>query len=265
MIVRPVYGQVNRIYGYIRQAYSEESSADLCVERQKKLITQFCANKYERAVDQFFVDHPCTGTKDVLDRESARGLTDAIEEHDVIVATRLDRISKSVDNLLIIIPILQEIGVDLYFCEQFGDYPVTYRRPERVKGLEHHVDFSDRVHQVFLMALQAIDDLARTRELDIIEDGRVEWAAKGYYLGGKLPYGYKLEPVNHDGKIRKKMISDPEQQHWIEVMQKMRKRKMSYDKIAEQMNSLQTGRLWYGKMVKRVLEPARRLQAVTKE
>ena len=78
MIVRPVYGQVNRIYGYIRQSHSEESSADLCIERQKKLITKFCANKYKRAVDEFFIDHPCTGTKDVLEREGSRALTDAL-------------------------------------------------------------------------------------------------------------------------------------------------------------------------------------------
>jgi DNA invertase Pin-like site-specific DNA recombinase len=265
VIVRPVYGQVNRIYGYIRQSHSEHRFPDLAVERQKKLITKFCANKYERAVDEFFIDHPCTGTVDILDREASRAMTDVVDQHDVIIATRLDRLSRSVDNLLTIIPQLQEVGVDLYFCEQFGDFPVAYRKPERIKGIEHHVDFSDQIHQAFLMALKAADGLARARELDIIEDGRMEWAAKGYYLGGRLPYGYKTEGVEIDGKIRKRLLPDPEQQRWIEVMKKMRKRKLSYHQIAKQMNSLQKDRKFHYKSIERILLPRRGLQAVTKE
>jgi len=262
VIVRPVYGQVNRIYGYIRQSHSEHRFPDLAVERQKKLITKFCANKYERAVDEFFIDHPCTGTVDILDREASRAMTDVVDQHDVIIATRLDRLSRSVDNLLTIIPQLQEVGVDLYFCEQFGDFPVAYRKPERIKGIEHHVDFSDQIHQAFLMALKAADGLARARELDIIEDGRVEWAAKGYYLGGRLPYGYRTEAVEIDGKIRKRLVPVPEEQRWIEVMKKMRKRKLTYWQIAKQMNSLQKDRKFYDKSVERILLPKRRLQAV---
>ena len=112
------------------------------------------------------------------------------------------------------------------------------------------------------MALKAADGLARARELDIIEDGRVEWAAKGYYLGGRLPYGYRTEAVEIDGKIRKRLVPVPEEQRWIEVMKKMRKRKLTYWQIAKQMNSLQKDRKFYDKSVERILLPKRRLQAV---
>ena len=53
-------------------------------------------------------------------------MTDVIDRHDVVICTRLDRLSRSSSDLLGLIPVLQDIGITLYFCEQFGEMPIVY-------------------------------------------------------------------------------------------------------------------------------------------
>ena len=59
----------------------------------------------------------------ILERNRCKAMTDVIDRHDVIVATRIDRLSRSAADMLKTIPFLEETGVTLYLCEQFADVP----------------------------------------------------------------------------------------------------------------------------------------------
>jgi hypothetical protein len=260
VIVRPVGQQHNCVYGYIRASLADAKSKDLSVERQRRLITAFSQSKYEKSVDEFFIDTECIGSTKILDREGARTLTDVMEEHDVVIATRFDRLSMSVPELLELIPHFQETGVHLYFCEQFGDMPIAHRSPHRyVEGMEHHVDMDSRIHSIFTMALQAVHQLNAAVKRDKCEHRKVELMRQGFWSGGPIvPYGFRLKPVEHEGKIRQWLEPVPEEQKWIEVILKMRERKMGYSKIAREINSLQNERVFSHAQIRKIIDKPER-------
>ena len=260
MIVRPVGQRHNRVYGYIRVSLADVNSEDLSVERQRRLITAFSQSKYEKSVDEFFIDTECLGSTKILEREAAREMTDVMEEHDVVITTRLDRLSMSVPDLMEMIPHFQHTGVHLYFCEQFGDMPIAHREPDRqIEGMEHHVDLDSRVHGVFTMALQAINQLAAAAKRDKCEHKKIELVRQGFWSGGpNIPYGFKLKRVEHEGRIRPWLEPVPEQQRWVQLIFKMRERKMNYSKIAREINSLQNDRVWNPSQVRNVLRQPER-------
>ena len=83
--------QINNVYGYIRVSTHEQVANGSSLENQKQLITEFVQEKYNRPVDKFFIDAGVSGTIGITERPASKELTDTIDAHDVIVATRLDR------------------------------------------------------------------------------------------------------------------------------------------------------------------------------
>ena len=117
--------QINNIYGYVRVSTKEQVRSGVSLEVQQQQITDFVKEKYNRKVSGFLIDDGVSGTRPILDRPGSKELTDIIDRHDVIVCTRLDRLSRSSADLLSIIPVLQDIGITLFFCEQFGEGPIV--------------------------------------------------------------------------------------------------------------------------------------------
>ncbi len=252
--------QINNIYGYVRVSTDEQVKSGISLETQKQQISEFVREKYNREVTEFFADEGISGTHAVLDRPASRDMTDVIDRHDVVICTRLDRLSRSSSDLLGLIPVLQDIGITLYFCEQFGDMPIAHREPDRqIEGMEHHVDLDSRVHGVFTMALQAINQLAAAAKRDKCEHKKIELVRKGFWSGGpNIPYGFKLKRVEHEGRIRPWLEPVPDQQRWVQLIFKMRERKMNYSKIAREINSLQNDRVWNPSQVRNVLRQPER-------
>ena len=151
--------QVNNIYGYVRVSTDEQVKSGISLETQKQQITDFVREKYNREVDQFFADEGVSGTHAVLDRPASRDMTDVIDRHDVVICTRLDRLSRSSSDLLGMIPVLQEIGITLYFCEQFGEMPIVYPDAGRSKGLDAKFDMNSMANQIMLMVLSAVAEI----------------------------------------------------------------------------------------------------------
>ena len=85
--------QINNIYGYIRVSSEQQVSDGSSLEEQKKTIESFVQNKFNRPVDEFFVDAGVSGMKDLVERPGSRGLTDVMDQHDVIVTTSLQNLS----------------------------------------------------------------------------------------------------------------------------------------------------------------------------
>ena len=130
--------QVNNIYGYVRVSTLEQARNGSSIELQKDMITEFVKDKYNREVTEFFADEGVSGTIPILDRPESRRLTDVMDEHDVIVTTRLDRFSRSSKNLLNIMPVLEDTKVTLFFCEQFGDFQGRQRLGRKIRHERDH-------------------------------------------------------------------------------------------------------------------------------
>ena len=260
MIVQPREYK-HRIYGYVRVSTQEQCRSGVSIDQQKQLITNFSINKYNRAIDEWFIDDGVSGTTDILERPASRAMTDVIEEHDVVIATRLDRFSRSAQDLLSTIPILEDIGIQLFFCEQFGDMPVVHKKRPKVHGLDQRVDMNDMVNKIMLMVLSAVAEIEHANIRDRFGEGKMDWASRGYYIGGGVPYGWRTEEEKHGNKKRVRLVEVPEEQEWIQVIHKLHNRGRGYRYIAKELNSLQSEKEWHYRQVEKVLKK-RKYQAV---
>ena len=107
--------QINNIYGYVLVSTKEQVRSGVSIDVQQQQISEFVKEKYNREVTDFFVDDGVSGTMPILERGGSRGLTDVIDQNDIVICTRLDRLSRSSADLLAIIPVLQDIGITLFF------------------------------------------------------------------------------------------------------------------------------------------------------
>jgi len=58
-----------------------------------------------------------SGTIPITERPESREMTDIMDENDVVVSTRLDRLSRTTTDLLSTIPVFEQSGVTYYLCE----------------------------------------------------------------------------------------------------------------------------------------------------
>ena len=230
--------QINNIYGYVRVSTREQVRSGVSLEVQQQQISEFVKEKYNREVSVFFIDDGISGTRPILDRPGSRELTDVIDKNDIIVCTRLDRLSRSSADLLSIIPVLQDIGITLFFCEQFGEVPIVYPRAEGTKGLRSKFDMNEMANQIMLMVLSAVAEIEHSTIKDRFGDGKVDWASRGYFIGGSTPYGYSKVQEKHGNKTRTRLEEIPEEQAVLKTIYALRGRGLGVRRIAKQVSSL---------------------------
>ena len=223
MTIRPVK-QIRNIYGYVRVSTQEQVRSGVSLRQQQDAISSFVQEKYNREVDKFFIDDGVSGTRPILERPGSKELTDAIDEYDVVICTRLDRLSRTANDLLNTIPHLEDAGVTLFFCEQFGDVPICYPKAKDGKGLRNRFDMN-----------------------------------RGYFIGGTPPYGYKVEEEQHGNKTRKKLVPIEEEQKVLKIIYALADRGKRAKAIASELHSFHGVELKYHK-IQKILE--RKVQGI---
>ncbi len=181
--------QVNNIYGYIRVS-SEQQVKDGCsLEEQKKSIEEFVANKYGgRPVDRFFSDAGISGMKPLLDRPGSRELTDVMDRHDVIVATKLDRIARSPLEMINMVPTLEEIGITLYFCDMFGDIPLVLPKETEQTGLAAKMDLTRMANNQLVTMLAWFAGMEKEMIMSRLNGGKTGLCRKRLFDWWTLPF-----------------------------------------------------------------------------
>jgi site-specific DNA recombinase len=237
MSINPIK-QVNSIYGYVRVSTKEQVKSGISLETQKKNIEEFVRSKYNRGVDEWFIDDGVSGLSPILERPASKDLTDTMDEFDVVVCTRLDRLSRSTNDLLNMIPNFEGCGITLFFCEQFGEMPIVYPKPASEKGLRSRFDMAEMANKIMLMVLSAVAEIEHSTIKDRFGDGKIDWASRGYSIGGSVPFGYRKVREKHGNKMRSKLIEDEEEQKILKTIRRLHKRGLGCRKIANQINSL---------------------------
>ena len=144
----------------------------------------------------------------------------------------------------------------LFFCEQFGDVPVVYPKPTSEAGLKARFDMGDMANKIMLMVLSAVAEIEHGTIKDRFSSGKLDWAERGYAIGGAAPFGFKKEAEYHgNSKRRYKLVPDPETHHIYQHIIKMAKRKngKSMQKIADEINSTYPGQNMYKQKISRIV------------
>jgi DNA invertase Pin-like site-specific DNA recombinase len=230
--------QVNNIYGYIRVS-SEQQVKDGCsLEEQKKSIEEFVANKYGgRPVDRFFSDAGISGMKPLLDRPGSRELTDVMDRHDVIVATKLDRIARSPLEMINMVPTLEEIGITLYFCDMFGDIPLVLPKETEQTGLAAKMDLTRMANNQLVTMLAWFAGMEKEMIMSRLNGGKLVYAEKGYSIGGHCPFGYEKQYDDSGSRRRTKLVPVPAEQAVLQDIYALRSKGLGARKIAKQIQN----------------------------
>ena len=232
---------INNIYGYVRVSTEEQAVNGISLETQKEKINKFVKEKFNREVDQFFVDAGVSGTVPITNRPASRELTDVMDGHDIVISTRLDRLSRTTTDLLHMIPIFEQSGVTYYLCEQFGEMPVVYPKLKTKNSLETRFNMEAMANQIMIMVLSAVAEIEHGTTVDRLKEGKLVWAEKGYSIGGKTPFGYKKveEKVKWGNRVKRriKLVEIPEEQEVLKFIHKCRKRGMGSRRISKQIDA----------------------------
>ena len=237
--------QINNVYGYCRVSTQEQAQNGISIQTQRGLISAFIKEKYNREVDEWFIDDGVSGTVPILERNRCKDMTDVIDRHDVIVVTRLDRFSRSAGDMLKTIPVLEETGIILYLCEEYGDVPVVYPKPKDDNGLRSKFDMNEMVNKIMVMMLSYAAEIEYGSTVDKLKEGKIAWAERGYAIGGAVPFGYEgIEEKVKTGnrlKRRMKLVEVPEEQAVLKTIHACAKRGLGAKRIAKQVSSTHPG------------------------
>lgn len=109
-----------------------------------------------------------------------------------VIVYRLDRISRSV---------LDFAGL----FEEFQKYGVEF------VSVNERFDTSTPIGKAMLMIIMIFAQLERETIQQRVVDAYISRSRKGFYMGGRIPYGFTLEDYVIDGKKTQHYVADPEQ------------------------------------------------------
>ena len=111
-------------------------------------------------------------------------MTGVIHRQDLGICTRIYGLSRSRSDLLGLIPVLQEIGITMYFCEHFGEMPIVYPDAAKSKGVDSKFDKNSMAYKIMLMVLTEGTGNEQATIKDHFGAGKLHCASRGSTYGG---------------------------------------------------------------------------------
>jgi putative DNA-invertase from lambdoid prophage Rac len=195
-----------RVFGYIRTSTPTQTVAE-----QQRMLDNWAATR-GRFLTAMYVDEGVSGQIPFCSRPAGMELWGVLRRGDAVVAAWLDRLFRRADDCLTVTEVLQKRGVSLYLFD-FND------------GAD---DVSGGLSRMIIHVASAFAEHERKRITQRIRATKEGMKARGQYLGGTAPFGWRV------GKQRE-LIVVPEQQRAIETMRQLRAQGMPLRAIADQL------------------------------
>lgn len=135
------------------------------------------------------------------DRPQFQVMMEAIRRGEVqrVIVYKLDRISRSILDFANMMSEFQEHGVEFVSCtEKF--------------------DTSTPMGRAMLNICIVFAQLERETIQMRVEDAYISRSRRGFYMGGKIPYGFQLEPYMIDGKKTSRYVVNPEEAEVVKLI-----------------------------------------------
>jgi putative DNA-invertase from lambdoid prophage Rac len=124
-------------------------------------------------IDRIFVERAVSGSVPVTDRPEGKALFAKLEKGDVVMAPKLDRLFRSALDALTVVEDLRKRGVALHLLDLGGDIS------------------SNGLSKLFLTIAAAFAEAERDRIRERIGQSKADQKARGRFLGGTVPFGYR--------------------------------------------------------------------------
>jgi len=177
------------VYGYCRVSTLAQADEGESLDVQRRQLEGW-ATMQGVTIDKVFVERGVSGSVAVSERPEGGAMLALLRRGDTIVVSKLDRLFRSALDALAMVERLKAQGVSLVLLDLGGD----------ISG--------NGLSKLFLTIAAAFAEAERDRIRERISQVKADQKARGRYLGGKVPYGFRLGP---DGTLE----AVPEEQRVI--------------------------------------------------
>jgi putative DNA-invertase from lambdoid prophage Rac len=187
-----------KVYGYARVSTLKQSDEGESLELQQRQLEGY-AHMHGLKITKIEVEKGVSGSIPVEQRPVGGALFAKLEKGDIVIAAKLDRLFRSALDALNVVASLKERGVFLHLLDLGGD----------IAG--------NGLSKLFLTIAAAFAEAERDRIRERIGQSKADQKARGRYLGGKIPFGWR-----RDGPEGDVMVEVPEEQAAIREMIRLR-------------------------------------------
>jgi putative DNA-invertase from lambdoid prophage Rac len=203
---------MKKIYGYIRVSTNNQVENGMSLEDQKRQIELY-GEVHKLKVDKVFTERGVSGGVEFYKRPTGKKLMEVLQDGDVIICSKLDRMFRSCLDGLTVLKDLKSRDVELHFIDLGGNTTTN--------GIGH----------LMFTIMSSFSEMERNRLGERIKGTKQLQNKEDIFLGGKVGFGYVLE--QHGEK--QYLIEDKGQQKVIKQMKKLRKEGLSYRKISDEL------------------------------
>lgn len=198
-----------RVYSYTRVSTGRQAEEGESLGAQQRRVEGY-AQMHDMTVHRHFVERGVSGSIPLSERPEGGALLQAVMPGDVIITPKLDRCFRSALDALDVLQTLKERGVSLHMIDLGGD----------VTG--------SGISKLLFTILSAVAEAERDRIRERISDVKRDQRQRGRYLGGQVPFGYR---VTEDGDL----VEVAEQQAALREMIALREQGLSLRDVSERM------------------------------
>ncbi len=163
------------IYGYCRVSTTEQAGEDHSSLSDQERRIRGAAMVRGEEVNEIFTDPGVSGSIPLFARPAGGRLSSVLVAGDTVIAAKMDRIFRSVQDAVNTADRLKKMGVNLILVD-VGTDPIT----------------EGGVSKLFFSILAAVAEFERYRIAERNIEGRKSKKARGGFIGGDAPYGYKV-------------------------------------------------------------------------
>src|SRR5215218_9678408 len=197
------------VYAYTRVSTGRQADEGESLGAQQRRVDGY-AQMNDMRVDRHFVERGVSGSVPLAERPQGAALLGLVKPGDVIITPKLDRCFRSALDALDVLQRLKEGGVSLHMIDLGGD----------VTG--------NGISKLLFTILSAVAEAERDRIRERISDVKRDQRQRGRYLGGKVPFGYR---VDADGAL----IEFEEEQTAVREMVALRSQRTPLRTVAAHM------------------------------
>ncbi len=157
-------------------------------------------------------DSDCNWSQEFIKRDSGKQLMNVLRPGDVILCSKIERICSTTQEVLKLIPMLQEKSVRLHIVELDGD----------LTNPDFEVNFQ-KIASVF-------SSLEKRKSAERIRGVKQRQRKQGRYLGGSRPFGYM---IHENGRL----IKNPMEQRVLRKIMELKKQGKSLRAISSEVST----------------------------
>ena len=160
------------VYGYCRVSTARQASEGESLDVQRRQIEGY-AHMQGLTLRGVTVEEGVSGSIPVQQRPKGGPLFAKLRKGDIVIAPKLDRLFRSALDALQVVEDLRKRGVSLHLLDLGGD----------ISG--------NGLSKLFLTIAAAFAEAERDRTRERIGQVKADQKARGRYLGGIVPFGYR--------------------------------------------------------------------------